>query len=342
MGRWYLRQIETGEPERELFGVASVTGTREDGAIRETAAVVIYEHPELPMLRALVEAARARLAELEAAYTIEKAKVDGLQARLFSRLRPLHQERERLRLIVSYRRQFLDTLLRQGATEAGQVEREYHEARVRSDREYEETAAAVAAKKELSAEEGELRTLQPGSVNPATTRFAHEPDKLETYHRLTAAINHAKDNGDIETLRQIASDPDGFILRQGWASLDFRDEQQVAQLRKLWKSLELEIVRVIEAMNRLRESPEFELHELIAKNPEIFERVIERQTAQLEREIGELKNEAERLGNEIEELTGRPAPARGLDQSAWLNSEHFATLQPSRTRYRMSNRWTRR
>jgi len=44
-----------------------------------------------------------------------------------------------------------------------------------------------------------------------------QPDKLETYHRLTAAINRAKDAGDIQTLREIADDPHGFILRQGWA-----------------------------------------------------------------------------------------------------------------------------
>src|ERR1035438_7906144 len=49
-------------------------------------------------------------------------------------------------------------------------------------------------------------------------RFASEPDKLETYHKLTAAINQAKDAGDIETLREIAEDPHGFILRQGWAN----------------------------------------------------------------------------------------------------------------------------
>ena len=30
--------------------------------------------------------------------------------------------------------------------------------------------------------------------------------------KLTAAINHAKDRGDLGTLRQIAGDPHGFIL----------------------------------------------------------------------------------------------------------------------------------
>ena len=32
-------------------------------------------------------------------------------------------------------------------------------------------------------------------------RCAHEPEKQETYHKLTAAIHHAKDRGDLATLR---------------------------------------------------------------------------------------------------------------------------------------------
>ena len=61
-------------------------------------------------------------------------------------------------------------------------------------------------------------------------RFAHEPEKQETYHKLTAAINHAKDHGNLATLRRIAEDPHGFILRQGWAALDFGDDDSGARL----------------------------------------------------------------------------------------------------------------
>jgi DNA polymerase-3 subunit epsilon len=68
-------------------------------------------------------------------------------------------------------------------------------------------------------------------------RFANQPDKLETYHKLTAAINRAKDAGDIQTLREIAEDPHGFILRQGWTTLDFSDGVELAQLRRLYETL---------------------------------------------------------------------------------------------------------
>ncbi len=163
-----------------------------------------------------------------------------------------------------------------------------------------------AVHRELTAEEqSELRKLWKQLVSfYHPDRFAHEPEKLETYGKLTAAINRAKDSGDIDSLRQIASDPHGFILRQGWASLDFREEEQVARLQKLWESLELEILSVLEATNRLRESPEFELYDLTAKSPEMLDRVVGMQTAILEKEIGGLKEEAEKLGREIRELTG--------------------------------------
>lgn len=270
--------------------------------------VVAHENFELKKLRASVETSRIRLAELEAAYTIEKAKVDGLQARLFSRLRQYHQERERLRVTVGYRKQFLNAVLRQADEQAEQVKREYHEAQARSDREYEETAAAMVAKKKLTAdEEAELGKLWKALVKLYhPDRFAHEPEKLETYGKLTAAINRAKDSGDLDVLRQIASDPHGFILRKGWASLDFREEEEIAQLRKLLESLELEILRVIEQGDRLRDSSEFELYELMSKNAEMFEEIVRKQTTLLEREISELKAEANLLEKQIEGIASPP------------------------------------
>ena len=84
----------------------------------------------------------------------------------------------------------------------------------------------------------------------------------------------------------------------------------MARLRQLWESLELEILRVLETTNRLRESPEWELHELTAKQPEMLDSVVAKQTALLEKEISGLAGEAERLGREIGELTGKASVGR--------------------------------
>ena len=142
-------------------------------------------------------------------------------------------------------------------------------------------------------------------------RFAHEPEKQETYHKLTAAINHAKDHGDLATLRRIAEDPHGFILRQGWAALDFGEEREFAQLRRLWTRIELEIIRVLEAGNALKESADFELHRLTTQSPAFFDETVKRHVESLEKEVATLEREAEELAKEIEELTGEAVPGIG-------------------------------
>ena len=116
-----------------------------------------------------------------------------------------------------------------------------------------------------------------------------------------AAINH---HGDLATLRRIAEDPHGFIQRQGWAALDFGEERELALLRRLWESIELEIIRVLEAINHLKESPDYELHRLTTRNPAFFDETVRRQVVSLEKELAVQEREAEELAREIEELTG--------------------------------------
>ena len=183
----------------------------------KTTSPVIYASPELEQLRQLVAGARAQLAELETDYTKEKSRVDAVQAVLFRLLREHYQKRDKLRLTVDYRRKFLKSLTRGDAEEAKQAEMNFEQAKTQADKDYEELSAAADKKQQLTTEqEAELTRVWKKLVKLYhPDRFADQPDKLEAYHKLTAAINRAKDIGDIETLREIAEDPQGFMLRQG-------------------------------------------------------------------------------------------------------------------------------
>lgn len=312
MGRWYLKQLDAeAEPtlDSAVFAaleIEGVVGSAETPLKAGHAALVIYLDPELEQMRNLVAAARARLAELEATHTSEKARVDAVQAELFRRLCAHYQKRVRLRLVVDYRRKYLDSLIRGGEEEAQQAESNYERAKAQADRDYEDTAAAVADKKDLTAaEEVELHQLWKKLVKLYhPDRFAHEPDKLETYQKLTSAINRAKDGGDMATLREIADDPAGFILRQGWATLDFSEEMELRQLRRLYETLQLEIFSVLEAQARLRESPEFELCRLSEQKPGLLDELAAERAQILERECGELEEQANRTAEEIKDLGG--------------------------------------
>ena len=105
-------------------------------------------------------------------------------------------------------------------------------------------------------------------------------------------------------LREIAEDPHGFILRQGWAKLDFTDEIELAPLRRLHETLPLEIVAVIESLNRLRESPDYELCQISEQKPGVLEELAAERAAVLAQESAELEGQANRLAEEIKELGG--------------------------------------
>jgi DNA polymerase-3 subunit epsilon len=315
MGRWYLRQLEKDlTADATVFATTGIDGKRRKVSFKaEHAALVIYVNPELEELRQLVSGARARLAELEVEYAREKSRVDAMQAALFRRLREHYQKRDRLRLILDYRKKYLDSLVRGGEEEAKQAEENYEQAKAQTDRDYEETAAALAEKKELTAaEESELNRLWRKLVKLYhPDRFADEPDKLAAYEKLTAAINRAKEAGDIKTLREIAEDPAGFILRQGWTGLDFSDEVELAELRRLHESLQLEIIAVIESLEQLKESAEYELCGIVEQRPGVLDELAAERVKLLEQESAELQQEAEKLADEIKELSGEEASKIG-------------------------------
>jgi len=310
MGRWYLRQLKVpaAQPNTTVFAAhESERETQGDAAAQAGyVGLVIYINPELEQLRQLVAGARARLVELEVNFTKEKTRVDVMQGVLFRQLREHYQKRDRLRLIVDYRQKFLESLLRGGEDDAKQAEADYRQAKTHADKEYEETAAAVAEKKQLTPEEEvELSRLWKKLVKLYhPDRFANQPDKLETYHKLTAAINRAKDSGDIKTLKEIAEDPHGYILRQGWVALDFSEEVELAQLRRLNETLQLEIIAVLDALNRLKESPDYELCQLSHLKPAVLDELAAERVTLLNKEISELEKRAGALAEEIKELSG--------------------------------------
>ena len=220
-----------------------------------------------------------------------------------------YQKRDRLRLTVDYRRKFLDSLTRGDRQEGMKAAEDYERAQTQTDKNYEELAAAADKKKQLTAEqEAELTQLWKKLVKLYhPDRFANEPDKLETFHKLTAAINQAKDTGDIETLREIAEDPKGFLLRRGWANLDFSDKEELTQLRRLHETLQKEIAAVTESLKELRASPDYELCQLAGQKPGVLDELAAERAKQLEIENAELEKQADVLAKEIKKLGGKSA-----------------------------------
>ena len=101
-------------------------------------------------------------------------------------VREHYQTRARIKLIVEYRRRFLNTLLTEGDEQAEQVADEYNEARAGTDLNYDQARAAAANKRVLSDEDriilDDLWRKLVKLFHP--DRFATQLDKKPTYEDL--------------------------------------------------------------------------------------------------------------------------------------------------------------
>lgn len=309
MAKWYLAQLL----EKSKF--SSNKGLTEDlpsDELSDVTDLVPHSQHNISEKSALVEIARARLAALEEEYTKDKRSVDSMQSVIFTLVNDLYKECDRLKLVVFYRSKYLEVLLRNGSDEADRITEQYQKERYSNDSAYEEAERNAQEKAKLTAEEDkQIRILWKKLVRLFhPDRFASQPEKKEVYEKLTAVINAARDKGNIKLLKEIADDPKRYINRQGWQDIDFSDETGLVELERLYSTLQIEIIELIEMIQVLHESPDFELYSIYQTNPTIIDTVVKEQRQQLEKEIEKLKNQADKLSHEIKELD--PAGVEGI------------------------------
>ena len=305
MGRWYLGQLENGTALEDVWVEAGILKSW-NAEIGDGAGLVVFQQPEIGLYQRLVEAARNRLAELELEYGIENSKVDAIRSKLFGALRKFYQERDRLRLLVQFRKAFIERLLSEGEESAERTAGDWQRESAEKDREYDSTAAALEGKRELNDEETKrLKQLWKKLVRMFHPDLhEHDPEKRKTYELLTQAINEARDRGDIELLEEIAKDPQAFILKQGWASVSLNGDHGLNELRSLYEHLQARILEMIETLDELRASAEFEVFQAAEEDEGVIVRIVSAQRVELEDEIAELETEAKRVETEIVELVG--------------------------------------
>jgi hypothetical protein len=72
----------------------------------------------------------------------------------------------------------------------------------------------------------------------------------------------------------------------------------------LYETLQLEIITVLESLNQLRESPDYELCQLSERKPGALDALAAERAKVLDQEAAELEKQADRLAKEITELAG--------------------------------------
>lgn len=308
MGSWYLSRLACQDPIQHEFTAAAIdlnTSYESRGSMR--SGIVLFRSVEIDEIRFLVTAARERLADLEVIYARECNAIAVTQSMLFSLLKDSYQIRDQLRLRVSYRRRYLDSIS-SSEEDLDDIFHAYKDERKRTEQEYDEASIIAESQKSLTEDQqAELKALFRKLVKLFhPDRHVNDPEAYKAYTRLTQEITTARDAGNIDKLKEIANDPQAYARKIGAGLIDLSDEAELGKLRRLYESIQVQILEMIEALDELRNDSKYELAQLSARRPDYLNEVAEEYRVDIEKECAKLEREAEELGSQIEELTGSP------------------------------------
>jgi DNA polymerase III epsilon subunit-like protein len=313
MGLWYLSQLSNStaktEAQKATIIASAVDATDLVRARGETrTGIVVYNYARLKQLKALVTAARERLADLEMIFDRERTAVSKTQAELFQLLKEFYKKRDFLKLIITYRKRFLDTLIMGSDLDPDDIKLNYESAKSGMESEFEE--AEQRSKKPTEMSEQQRNELK--DIYRKLAKIYHpdlqgaDSEKAKAYTRLMAIITAAKEEGNIELLREIAEDPSQFMKKHNLGHFDVSADDEFESLRRLYDSLQSRILENIAAIDDLRSNPSYELYQLCTRRPGYIRDIAVKYRTDIDAECKDLAVEAERLSAEIEKLTGEP------------------------------------
>jgi DNA polymerase III epsilon subunit-like protein len=313
MGCWYLEQLErpikTSEQTAKIF--INATDSAQPSARRGEArmGIVIFNDAEIRQLKALVSAARERLADLEMVLDRERAGVAKTQAELFNLLKSSYKRRDALKLVIEYRRKFIQSLLAELDLDPADVRSQFDRDQKKLDDEFEAAEKLTEQVSSLSDDQqNEIKDLYRKLVKLYhPDRFNSDEGKSKAYTLLMAIINQAKSRMDISLMREIANDPSAFMRKNNLGELQVFEEDESENLRRLYESLQARILDTIASIDELRSGAQFELFRLASRRPGYLDEVATDYRRELDAECELLMAEADELQKQVKTLQDEEA-----------------------------------
>jgi DNA polymerase III epsilon subunit-like protein len=313
MGCWYLEQLARPlkAPENSAKIFINATDSAQPSARRGEArmGLVVFNDAKNKQLKALVSAARERLADLEMVLDRERAGVANTQAQLFSLLKSSYKRRDSLKLVIEYRKKFIRSLLAELELDPADVRSQFDSSQKKLEEEFEAAEKLTEQVSSLSDEQqNEMKDLYRKLVKLYhPDRFNSDEDKSKAYTLLMAIINQAKACMDINLMREIADDPSAFMRKNNLGELQEYEEDESENLRRLYDSLQARILDAIASIDELRSGAQFELFRLASRRPGYINEVATQYRAEIDAECGILEAEADKLQKEIKTLQDEEA-----------------------------------
>jgi DNA polymerase III epsilon subunit-like protein len=313
MGLWYIEQLAQSEEkteESQKFIINAIDSSRPSIKRGETRkGIVVFNDEKIKALKALVAAARERLADLEMILDRERAGVAKTQADLFLLLKEVYRLRDTLKLLINYRQKFIQSLLAEIELEPDDLKSQFADDKKKLDEDFDEAESLTENMSNLDdATQNEMKDLYRKLVKLYHPDRVNSDDaKSAAYTKLMSLIIDAKNRRDIDLMREIANDPAAFMTKHNLGKLQAYEENEVGSLKKLYESLQIKIFETISDTDELRSGEQFAIYRLASRRAGYLEEVASQYKAKIEVECQDLRALADKLSKEMEELQGEEA-----------------------------------
>jgi DNA polymerase-3 subunit epsilon len=267
-----------------------------------------YQNLEVLRLKVAIEDAEEELAELESRYSNYKSEIDYLRKDIIANLREYFIRLDKIKILIKYQKEYISKLSHKENIDSDKIKNEFFNDSNKADSKYDQNDNDN--RRDLNDQDREeLKILWKKLVklyHPDLVQ--NDKDKYETFHLLIQAINTAKENGDIETLRTIADDPYLFIKSKGWNTISLDEDDNIEVLKKRLSLLLGKIQNSKDEITLLLKSSDYDLLKKCKHDPKLMDNLIISQKEHLVNEISHLVIESKLLSDEIIRISDIPNP----------------------------------
>lgn len=238
-------------------------------------ALVIYFDPIIEYLKAKIERDVIILNALEKEYLHNRNMIELFKLQKSILIRDKLEEHKIRQLTFNYLELFINTLLSNNFDAIDKIVEEYFQNLKRLKLFQKISPMSTSYKNDVTQDEiEEISFLWKSLVKIFHPDKFSNKKKRSACQQISSLINDARDELNLSLLREIASDPEAFLLRKEWSLLSHTETFSVNKLKNIHSSIGLQISKYNELIDKMSFEPEYRMSQISAKVPNYLENIV--------------------------------------------------------------------
>ena len=262
--------------------------------------LVLFFDPAIEHLKAKIEYDVLVLNDLETRYYDIKNMIEVFKVQKNVLVRDKLEEQTICQLTLNYLELFLTKILSNNVDDIDKIIDEYC-ATLRQLRSNQKSSTlSNDFKKNVSDDDlAEISYLWKMLVKIFHPDRYSNLNKREACQRVSSLINDARDQSNIILLREIASDPEAFLLIKEWSLLSPTESFCLDRLESMHNSIIFKIIKYNEMIEEVSCQPEYRMSQISAKVPSYLKSIAKQLNDEKNIEISIINKQCEKILYEI-------------------------------------------